>query len=133
MKAIIASVGGRVPPAQNKRWPVGLNQWHLHRLTLAQYLIGLAQLVALTFQSFDPRSFLGRDPVAHATDFLSLLEPVAKGLANTANLGRNGRNRARLRFMRALMVKHHPNRTRARTSGGWRFVILLFVTTIILT
>src|SRR6056297_3268063 len=90
MKAIIASVGGRVPPAQNTlmlcagshspgaargphvpgRSPLGLNQWRLQWLT--------------------PVPFLGRDAVAHAAVLLGLFDPSTQGLGNTANLPLSG-------------------------------------------
>src|SRR6056297_2704631 len=99
MKAIIASVGGRVPPAQNKltpcggfrspgavlephvpgRSPLGLNQWRLQWLT--------------------PVPFLSGHAIAHPAVFFGLLDPFAQGLGNAANLGCNGRNRARPRFI----------------------------------
>jgi hypothetical protein len=43
--------------------------------------------------------FLGRHAVAHAAVFLGLLDPSAQCLGNTADLGCNGRYRARLRFI----------------------------------
>jgi len=44
---------------------------------------------------------------------LGLLDPSAQGLGNTADLGCNGRDRARLRFVGALMLEHHSDRASA--------------------
>jgi hypothetical protein len=44
---------------------------------------------------------------------LGLFDPSAQGLGNTADLGCNGRGRARLRLIGALMLKHHTDRAGA--------------------
>jgi hypothetical protein len=97
MKAIIASVGGRVPPAQNKLMLCGV--FHSPGAAPGFSVPG----------PLDPVPFLSGHAIAHAAVFLGLLDPFAQGLGNTANLGCNGRNRARLRFVGALMLEHHPD------------------------
>ena len=70
------------------------------------WCLGVAQLANLTFQCLDPVPFFGRDTVAQATVFLGLPDPSAQGLGNTADLRCNGRYRARLRFIGALMLEN---------------------------
>jgi hypothetical protein len=94
------------------------HQWRDNGLALAQYLVGLAQPPVLLFEDLDAIPFLGRDTVAQAACFLGLLDPFAQGLGDTANSGRNAR--ARLRLVGALMLEHHPDRTRADL---WRVAI----------
>ncbi|MDB2407771.1 hypothetical protein N9W17_04510 [Jannaschia sp.] len=53
MNMIISCVGGRGPPLRKKRSPVGSNQWRLHWLTLAQDLVGLAQLAVLALERLE--------------------------------------------------------------------------------
>ena len=75
MKVIIASVGGRVPPGQNKRPSIVLGPMPDKCLALADNFIRLPQLPDLTFQVLDP--YLSGHAITHATVFLSLLDPFA--------------------------------------------------------
>lgn len=97
-RVIIASRGGGVPPAQNKRSDLPRTSGGLI-LTLGEDLISLTQLTVLPLKRLDAIPFSGRHTVAHPAVFLGLLDPFAQGLRNTADLRCNGRNRARLRFL----------------------------------
>lgn len=123
MKPIIAWVGGRVP----SRCPAAhVNMRERGRKIsgcLAENFIRLAQLTVFPFQRLDAITLFGCHSVAHAAVLLSLLDPSAQGLGNTADLGCNGRDRARLRFVGALMLEHHSDRASADL---WRVAICHF-------
>jgi hypothetical protein len=70
---------------------------------LVQNLIRRAQLANFTFQGVDPILFLRGHTILHATIFLGLLAHPLK-VWGAADLGCNGRDRARLCFMQTLML-----------------------------
>ncbi len=59
----------------------------MKRRRFAENFIRLPKLPDLTFQGLDPVPFLSGHTIAHAAVLLSLLDPFAQGLGNTANLG----------------------------------------------
>ena len=71
---------------------------------LVQDLIRRAQLANFTFPGLDPIPFLRGHTILHATIFLGPLAHPLK-VWGTADLGCNGRDRARLCFVQILMLK----------------------------
>jgi len=105
-------VGGRAP----SRYPAGdasiAERRRKIRRGLAKDFIRLAQFPNLTFKGFDPVAFIACHTIAQAAVFFCLHHPPAQCLRNTAYLWGNCRNRSGLRFIRTLVLKHHPNRAR---------------------
>lgn len=124
MKAIMSCVGGRAPPLQNMRSPVGLNRWRLHWLTLAQDLVRLAQLSVLAFQSLHALGHLAGNTRSLAAINLGLLDAVVQGLGPTADLRRDRHGRLAMRSVLPLIVEDQTHGTFAHFTENL-FVVLL--------
>ncbi len=126
IKAIICEMGGRAPVArqrfaskpregagQNKRSPVGLNQWRLHWLTLTQDLISLAQFAHFSLQLFDPCNLSAGRARSLATITLDLTHPNAKAVRRTTQFTSDRCQRRSLRLIIIAVLHNQPNRTLA--------------------
>ena len=77
MKAIIASVSGHVPPAQNKRLSIVLEPAADKGRALAKDFMDRAQFMVLSFQHSYAITFFGCHAIPLAVVLLGLRDPVA--------------------------------------------------------
>ena len=113
MNAVTCETGGRAPPEQHTRSPVGLNQWRLHWLTLLQDLIGLAKLMVFAFQCFDPCLLSRRLAWPFAAITPGLADPNAKAVRRTAQFTCDRRQRRSFAPIIIAVFHRQPHRTRA--------------------